>query len=146
MSIPNNFPQRTAAAALIVPVSNDGTLVNSVIIDRQAYQSSKVVLNFASSAGTPTTAVASLKVYSNSASSTSSPTPALLATLETALNVKTAGLTSYDVDFSNAKRYVYVALDIDYTGGTTPTNIVSSEIILGDKVSQPANSGTVYGR
>ena len=34
MSIPNNFPQRTAAAALIVPVSNDGTLVNSVIIDQ----------------------------------------------------------------------------------------------------------------
>jgi hypothetical protein len=146
MSIPSNFPQRTSSAALIVPVNNDGTAITSVIIDRQSYQSAKVVLNYAASTGTPTTATATLKFYSNSASSSSSPTPVLLADLETALDIKPEGFKQYDIDFSNAKRYVYAVLDIDYAAGTSPKNLVSASIILGDKVNQPANSGTVYGR
>jgi hypothetical protein len=70
----------------------------------------------------------------------------LLADLETALNIKTEGFQQYDIDFSNAKRYVYAVLDIDYAAGTSPKNLVSASITLGDKVNQPANSGTVYGR
>ena len=146
MSIPNFFPQRTSAVKLIEAVENDGTAITSVIIDRLGYQSGKLTLNWAASSGTPTTAAASLKVYSNSASSSSSPTPVELVALETALDVKTAGFAQYDIDFSNAKRYVYAVLDITYADGTSPKNILAADLVLGDKNVQPASSGTVYGR
>jgi hypothetical protein len=146
MSIPNTFPQRTTAVKLIESVQNDGTAITSTIIDRLGFQSGKLVLNWAASSGTPTTAAASLIFYSNSASSSSSPTPVALVTLETALDVKTAGFAQYDIDFSNAKRYVYAVLDITYADGTSPKNILSASLVLGDKNVQPANSGTVYGR
>jgi len=146
MSIVNSFPQRTSAVKLIEAVQNDGTAITSVIIDRLGYQSAKLTLNWAASSGTPTTAAASLKFYSNSASSSSSPTPVELVELESALNVKTAGFAQYDIDLSNAKRYVYAVLDITYADGTTPKNILAADLVLADKSAQPANSGTVYGR
>ena len=146
MSIPNFFPQRTSAVKLIEAVENDGTAITSAIIDRLGYQSGKLTLNWKASSGAPTTAAASLKFYSNSASSSSSPTPVELVALESALDVRTAGFAQYDIDFSNAKRYVYAVLDITYADGTTPKNILAADLILGDKNVQPANSGTVYGR
>lgn len=146
MSITNFFPQRTTAAKIIEAVQNDGTAITSTILDRLGYQSAKLCLNWAASSGTPTTAAASLKIYSNSASSSSSPTPVELVTLETALDVKTAGFAQYDIDLSNAKRYVYAVLDITYADGTSPKNILAADIIFGDKNTQPENSGTVYGR
>jgi len=146
MSIPNTFPQRTTAVKLIEAVENDGTAITSVIIDRLGFQSAKLTLNWKASSGTPTTAAASLKFYSNSASSSSSPTPVELVELESALNVKTAGFAQYDIDLSNAKRYVYAVLDITYADGTTPKNILAADLVLADKNVQPANSGTVYGR
>lgn len=146
MSIPNTFPQRTLAVKEIEAVQNDGTAITGVIVDRLGYQSAKLSLNWAASSGTPTTALASLKIYSNSANSSSSPTPVELVALETVLDVKTAGFAQYDVDLSNAKRYIYAVLDITYADGSSPKNILAADFVLGDKSAQPANSGTVYGR
>ena len=146
MSITNKFPQRTNAVKLIESVLNDGTAITSTIIDRLGYQSGKLTLNWAASSGTPTTSLASLKIYSNSASSSSSPTPVLLVDLETVLDVKAAGFAQYDIDFSNCKRYVYAVLDITYDSGTSPKNNLAADLVLADKSTQPANSGSVYGR
>lgn len=146
MSIVNSFPQRTTTVQVIAPVDNDGTAITGIIIDRLGYQSAKLVVSYAASSGTPTTALAAISVYSNSASSSSSPTPVLLVALETAKNIKVAGVAEYDIDLSNAKRYIYPTLDTTYVDGTSPKNIISAVLVLGDKNVQPANSGTVYGR
>jgi hypothetical protein len=66
--------------------------------------------------------------------------------LESALNIVAAGVVEYDIDLSNAKRYIFTTWDATYTGGTTPGNILSAVIVLGDKSAQPANPATVYGR
>ena len=146
MSITNKFPQRTHALVLTAPVANTGAAVNSTIIDRLGYQSAKLIVNFAAATGSPSAAVAALEVFSNSASSTSSPTPVSLVALETALDIAAAGVVEYDIDLSNAKRYIYSTWDATYTAGSTPGNIISAVIVLGDKSTQPANSGSVYGR
>lgn len=146
MSIVNTVPQRLKAFKEIEAVENDGTAITGVIIDRLGYQSGVLTLNWKASSGTPTTAAASIKVYSNTASSSSSPTPVELVTLETALDVKTAGFKQWDLDLSAANRYVYAVVDITYADGTSPKNILAADLILGDKNVQPANSGTVYGR
>lgn len=146
MSIVNQFPQRTKTVQVIGPVDNDGTAITGIIIDRLGYQSAKLVVSYAASSGTPTSSSAAISFYSNSASSSSSPTPVELVALETAKDIKTAGVAEYDIDLSNAKRYVYPTIDTTYVGGTTPKNIISAVLVLGDKSTQPANSGTVYGR
>jgi hypothetical protein len=146
MSIPNTFPQRTTTLLLTAPVANTGAAVTSTIIDRLGYQSAKLIINYAAATGTPTTATLALEVFSNSASSSSSPTPVSLVALETAKSIMTAGVAEYDIDLSNAKRYLYATWDATYADGTTPGNIISMAIVLGDKNVQPANSGTVYGR
>jgi hypothetical protein len=146
MSIPNFFPQRTKSYVMTAPVANTGAAVNSSIIDRLGYQSAKLIVNFAAATGSPSAAAVALEMFSNSASSTSSPTPVSLVALETALDVMSAGVVEYDIDLSNAKRYIYTTWDATYTSGSTPGNIISAVIVLGDKNAQPANSGTVYGR
>jgi len=149
MSIVNKLPQRTKSVAAIVPAVIDGTKTNSVVIDRLGYQSMQINLNYSAcvGGGAPSAAALSFKVYSNSASSTSSPAPVLLATLETARNILLAGFATYSIDLSAADRYVFVEYDSDLTGGTTPSNIVACDFVLGDKNVLPANSTeTVYGR
>lgn len=146
MSIVNSFPQRTLAKKLIEAVENDGTKITSIIIDRLGYQSAKLVVNWKASSGSPDTAAAAIDFYSNTANSSSSPTPVKLVALETALDVKTAGFATYDIDLSAAGRYVFATLDITYANGSSPKNILSAELILGDKSAQPADAGTVYGR
>jgi len=149
MSIVNSFLQRTKSVAMIVPAVIDGTKTNSVVIDRLGYQSAQINLNYSAcvGGGAPSAAALSFKVYSNSASSTSSPAPVLLATLETTRNILLAGFASYAIDLSAADRYIFVEYDSDLTGGTTPSNIVSCDIVLGDKNVKPANSTeTIYGR
>lgn len=138
--------QQTKQLSLITPVSKDGTLTNSTIIDRLGYETAYVNLNWASVTGGPSAATASVKVYSNTASSTSSPTPVLLATLETALDVATAGFKSWAIDLGAANRYVFVEYDSTLTGGTTPANLISATMVLGDKNVEPPVSDTVYGR
>lgn len=146
MSIVNQYPQRTTSVQVIAPVENDGTAITGIIIDRLGYQSAKLIVSYAASSGTPTTATAAIDFYSNTANSSSSPTPVKLVALETAKNVKAAGVAEYDIDLSAAARYVYPYMDITYVDGSSPKNIVSAVLVLGDKYIQPANSGTVYGR
>jgi len=149
MSIVNSFLQRTKSVAAIVPVVIDGTKTNSVVIDRLGFQSAQINLSYSAcvGGGAPSAAALSFKVYSNTASSTSSPAPVLLATLETTRNILLAGFASYAIDLSAANRYIFVEYDSTLTGGTTPSNIVSCDIVLGDPAIKPANSAeTVYGR
>lgn len=150
MSIVNKLPQRTKTVSMIVPAVIDGTKTNSVVIDRAGFQSCQINLNYSAcvGGGAPSAAALSFKIYSNSASSTSSPAPVLLATFETAKDILLAGIGTYSVDLSNAKRYIFVEYDSDLTGGTTPSNIVSCDCVLGDAMVQPAagSAVTVYGR
>ena len=150
MSIVNKIPQRTKTVSLIVPAVIDGTLTNSVVIDRKGFQSAQINLNYSAcvGGGAPSAAALSFTVYTNTASSTSSPAPVLLATLETAKDILLAGIGTYSVDLSNANRYLFVEFDSTLTGGTTPSNIVSCDCALGDASIQPAagSAVTVYGR
>ena len=138
--------EQLAFSSVIAPVDNDGTAITSAIIDRLGYDSAYLSLNFAASSGTPTTAKADVKIYSNSASSSSSPTPVLLAQLETELDIKAAGSKSWAIDLSNAKRYVYAVVDVTYVDGTSPKNILSGVLALGDKSTDPVETQTIYGR
>ena len=141
-----NLLQQIAPVVVIAPEDNDGTAITSSIIDRKGYGTAYLNLNWAASSGTPTTAKADIKVYSNTASSSSSPTPVLLATLETALDIKAAGTKSWALDLGAANRYVYAVVDVTYVDGTTPKNILSGILILGDKNVEPPVATTVYGR
>ena len=141
--------QQVKNVPAIVPVVLDGTKTNSVVIDRLGFETAYVNLNYSAcvGGGAPSAAALSLKVYSNTASSTSSPAPVLLATLETALDVLLAGFKTYAVDLGAANRYIFIEYDTTLTGGTTPSNIVSATVTLGDKNVEPANGvETVYGR
>lgn len=120
----------------ITPVSNDGTLVKGIIVDRQGYPSGTLTLNWATPTGGPSAATASIKVYSNSAASYTSPTPILLTTLETAQNILTSGAETWEIDLTLAGRYIYIEYDATYTGGTTPASIVSADFEL--------NSSSIY--
>ena len=147
MSLVNFQAQRSKVVQVIVPVDNDGTAVTSVIVDRLGYDTAKLVVSYAASSGSPTTALSAIKVYSNSASSSSSPTPVELVELETALNIKLAGIKEYDLDLSGAKRYVYATLDTTYADGSSPKNIISAVLELSGKNTGPAVASTeVYGR
>jgi len=65
--------------------------------------------------------------------------------LETAKNIKTAGIAQYLVDLSGANRYLFVVEDTTYADGSSPKNQVSCEVVLFDK-DVDADVTTVYGR
>lgn len=114
----------------INPSSNDGTLVNGIVVDRQGYGSGDLTLTWAAPTGTPSAAVASIKLYSNTASSTSSPTPVLFDTFETALDISAAGVKTWAFDLTLASRYIFVAVAITFTDGTSPESIISATFEL----------------
>lgn len=138
--------QRVKPVLMLSPASVDGTSTNSAVIDRQGYDTAYVVVQYAAPTGTPTAAVAAVTLKTNTASSTSSPTPTTHATLASALDISAAGLAYYAVDLSGANRYVFLNWDATYTDGTTPANIISAQIVLGDKKVNPPVADTIYGR
>lgn len=140
--------QHAKIVTAIVPVAIDGTAKNTLVIDRLGYETAYFNFQWAAAlgGGAPSAALATVKLYKNTASSTSSPTPVLIASLETALSLLADGAKSYAVDLASADRYVFVEIDITYTGGTTPTNIVAAQFVLGDKSVEPPVADTIYGR
>ena len=146
MSIVNKMPMRTKSVNFITPVENDGTEIKTLVIDRKGFQSLSLTLSWATASGSPTTPVTAFSIWSNTASHVSSPTPILLATLETVLDIKTAAVKQYDIDLSNASRYIFVVYDATYSDGSSPKNVVSCVGSLGDANIQPAFGTTPYGR
>lgn len=138
--------QKAKPTSLLSPASVDGTSTNSTVIDRQGYDTAYVVVQYAAPTGTPSAATTAIVLKTNTASSTSSPTPTTHATLESALDISAAGFQYYAVDLSGANRYVFLNWDATYTGGTTPANIISAQIILGDKKVNPPVADAIFGR
>ena len=125
------------------PANNDGTAITGDTIDREGYQSAIVVLHFAASTGSPTAPTALFRVE-DAAESGFNVTNATWETLETVLDIKTAAIKYYYLDLAQANRYIRVYYDATYSDGSSPKNIVSCEIVLGDKSILPAGSTTIY--
>jgi len=142
MSIKNSFGHLTAAKALPSTL-DDGTAIVGAIIDRLGYQSALLVFSYEASTGTPSAAVTSLIVEDGDNSTLSD--AATFATLETAKNIKTAGIAQYNIDLSKAKRYIRFTNDTTYTAGSSPKNQLAADVVLFDK-DVDADTSTVYGR
>ncbi|HQM02118.1 MAG TPA: hypothetical protein PLH98_16445 [Ruminococcus flavefaciens] len=142
MSIVNRQGRLTAVKGFPSTLS-DGTAITGAVIDRLGYQSALLIFSYEASSGTPTSASAALKVQDDTASDGS--TAADYAVLETAKNIKTAGIAQYMIDLSGANRYLKVIEDTTYVDGSSPKNQVSCEIVLFDK-DVDADTTTVYGR
>lgn len=136
--------QKILSFVAIAPVDNDGTAIVGTTIDRLSYLDAYVLLNFAASTGTPTTALAAVTVYHGDASNMSD--EALLCTCDAALNIKAAGKADYPIDLTGAKRYIRVKLDTTYVDGTAPKNIIAASAVLGNKNIEPVATQTVLGR
>jgi len=142
MSIVNRQGRLTAAKGFPSTLS-DGTAITGAVVDRMGYNSALVIFSYEASSGSPTSASAALKVQDDTASNGS--TAADYAILETAKNIKTAGISQYMVDLSGANRYILIVEDTTYVDGSSPKNQLSCEIVLFDK-DVDSDSSTVYGR
>ena len=140
--------QKVKPIQALVPAAVDGTATNTVVIDRLGYDTAYFFVQWAAAlgGGAPSAAVASLKLYKNTASSVSSPAPVEYVALETVLDLMADGSKAYAIDLSGCDRYIFGKIDITYTGGTTPTNIMAMSFVLGDKKVNPPVADTIYGR
>lgn len=142
MSIVNRMGRLTAVKGFPSTLS-DGTVITGAVIDRLGYNSALVIFSYEASDGSPSAAAAALKMQDDAASNGG--TAADYAVLETAKNIKTAGIAQYYVDLSGANRYILMVEDTTYTAGNSPKNQVSCEVVLFDK-DVDADTSTVYGR
>ncbi len=142
MSIVNRMGRMTAVKGFPSTLS-DGTAITGAVIDRLGYNSALLIFSYEASSGTPTTATAALKIQHDT--DVAGGTVADYAVLETAKNIKTAGIAQYLVDLSGANRYLFVVEDTTYADGSSPKNQVSCEVVLFDK-DVDADVTTVYGR
>ena len=142
MSIVNRMGRMTAAKGFPSTLS-DGTEITGAVIDRLGYNSALLIFSYEASSGTPDSSAAALKVQDDTAANGG--TAADYAVLETAKDIKTAGIAQYEIDLSGANRYILVVEDTTYVGGSSPKNQVSCEIVLFDK-DVDTGPATVYGR
>ena len=142
MSIVNTLGRLTAAKALPSTLS-DGTPIVGAVIDRLGYQSALLIFSNEAASGSPSAAAASLIIEDGDAANLSD--AATFATLESAKDIKIAGLAQYSIDLSKAKRYIRVTEDTTYTGGTTPANQLAADVVLFDK-DVDTGPAVVYGR
>jgi len=146
----SNFRQRVyagkaAGLGAFSPQAVSGSAaIDGAIIDRLGVGSAKLVLERAVVTGAPSAADFAVIIQHGDAANLSDATT--YVTLETALNVLTAGLTEYLVALGGAKRYIRVVVTPAYTGGTSPGNIAAGEIVFGDYSEDPAiENETIYG-
>lgn len=133
----------TNSLAMIPPQSNDGTLITGIGIDRMGASSALVTFAAAAASGAPDTAVALIKIRH---CATLGGTYADFLTLESALDIDAAGkYQEYMLKLDGAKQFINMTVDITYTGGTTPANIVCAQAILGDFDIDPKRSQSVLG-
>lgn len=142
MSIVNRMGRLTAAKGFPSTLS-DGTAITGAVVDRLGYNSALLIFSYEASSGTPDSSAAALKVQDDTAANGG--TAADYAVLETAKNIKTAGIAQYEIDLSGANRYILVVEDTTYVAGSSPKNQVSCEIVLFDK-DVDTGPATVYGR
>jgi hypothetical protein len=142
MSIVNRMGRMTAAKGFPSTLS-DGTAITGAVIDRLGYNSALLIFSYEASSGNPTSASAALKIQDDT--DVAGGTVADYAVLETAKNIKAAGIAQYYVDLSGANRYLFVVEDTTYVDGSSPKNQVSCEVVLFDK-DVDADTTTVHGR
>lgn len=121
--LPGNSPQAYTA---------DGT---GIVIDRKGYLSAKVLLAIGAIGGEPSAASVKAVVYHGDAANLSD----AAVFQPDGSNVETSSLSTADtntskyVDLTGAKRYIRLAFDTAFTGGTTPSIIIASAVVLGDR-------------
>lgn len=133
----------TNSLAIVPPQSNDGTAITSNAIDRLGSDTGYFIFSSVAATGSPTAATCAIKIQDSDAAAG---TYADFIVLETALDVNAAGrLEDYMVNLEGAKRYLKMVVDITYTGGTTPANLLAAIAILGDYDIDPKVAQTVLG-
>lgn len=120
---------KVGSLGAIPPQQNDGTAITGAYIDRLGAASAKLVFETAAPTGSPSAATALIKIQ-HCATSGGSYTDFL--SLETALDVSAAILKTYLFKLEGAHQFIKVYVDLAYTGGTTPKNILAAELLLGD--------------
>lgn len=134
----------TNSLGAIPPQNSDGTLINGIAIDRRGANSALVIFENAVVTGTPSAAVVLITI--EDCAVTTAGSFATFLTLETAYDVMTAKFKEYMIDLEGAKRYIRVSVDITYTSGTAPKNILVSEVVLGDYDVEPKIAQTVLSK
>lgn len=142
------FRQRTNVATLAVTDANSQGMivpqdmtaaVTGNILDRLGAASGKIVLaNSAEIEGSATAATASVVLQHSDSSSFA--TYETFATLASAEDIFTAGSRGYELALEGAKRYLRLVVTPTYTGGTTPNNYISADLILGDYDEDPQDA------
>lgn len=132
----------TNSLGAIPPQSNDGTKITGAAIDRLGFGAGKLMFEAAAATGTPTSVTAAISITQ---SDTLAGDYTDFIDIETALDIKTAVATAYDINLAGAKRYLKVVVDSTYEDGTTPANVLAAKLVLGDSDSNPADTTEVLG-
>jgi hypothetical protein len=143
----NNFTEKVTAVSAILPVitAGDGT-VTSVAIDRAGYLSGAVVYHAGICPSVPTGFTVALAVTHCDTSGGTYTNFATIATFGAADDLSAASTIKYfDVNLRGAKRYIKITETFDFTGGSSPSQLGSVSVVLGDAKSEPVGSTTVYG-
>lgn len=144
----SHFFEKTNGVAAQLPVITVGNgAVNGVAVDRLGYLSCAVFYIAGICPSVPTGFTVALKVqHSDTTTSGDFVDFATLETFGTASDLSAASVAKYyDVNLRGAKRYIRTVETLTFTGGSSPSQLASIGIVLGDKNVEPVANATVYG-
>lgn len=119
------------------PSADNGDAIDLQGLDWPA--SGKLILSLGAAAGGPTAIAAFAKLQHSDATASGWEDFEVRGDAIQTPNVTAAsGEASVDVDLSGAKRYVRAVIDVDLTGGTTPSVMVCAILVIGGTVDLPA--------
>lgn len=135
----------------VVPQSNSGSAINGTGLERAVQPGEQIALSCVlhvqtgATTGTPSTISVAGKLQHSDDNSTWTDYTDPSTNASAAITAITAASTasSVDVDLSQAKRYVRAVVTPAFTGGSSPTIMVSSSIVFGGLRKAPSASRTV---
>lgn len=144
----STFIERTTSVKQILPVITVGNgTVKGVGFDRTGYLSAAIVYAAGICPSVPTGFTVVLKVQDSADDVDGNYADfATVATFGTAADLSAASVVKhFDVNLRGAKTWVRVTETLTFTGGTSPSQLGSVCLVLGDKNVEPVDSTTVYG-
>lgn len=134
-------PGKVEVKAAIAPQNSDGTLINGNIFDGSNYNSAIVALTIGAVTGTPTNLQAEVTVYSgNEVDNETTPTSITDEVASTVYLIDVDGLQAgnavetLEIINDDLGKWQRVAVDLTFTGGSTPAADIACEWILGDPI------------
>lgn len=125
---------KTAVKACAVDTAGAFATTNSVIIDRQDYDSALLKVQLGTVTGAPATVAVDAKLQESADSAMAGATDVTGGAITQLTAVGTAAFVDLPVA-SARKRYLRVSYKTALTGGATPLAVISAELELGGKVN-----------